>query len=278
MTRKLILAVARTALAFLAAVVAARAGDAPTFDRYGRLAAYPGKAAVACPAQDARTAVILAAGQSNIANHAAVRARTAFPGRVVSFYEGGCAEAASPLPGGTALEGEWLTLLGDELIRSGRYDRVVIAPASVGGQPIFRFAFLDLGEMLDATATALATAHYRVTHVLWHQGETDYGDETPPEDYRRAFAAIVARLRAHGVDAAIFVSVATYCEPMRNWSADNPIARVQRSLPDPAQNVWPGADSDAFDVATSRSDRCHLSADGQARMARAQAAVILGRR
>lgn len=245
----------------------------PSYDRYGRLAAYPGKEAAACPSQDARTAVILAAGQSNIANHAGAPARTAFPEKVFGFYDGQCAPAASPLLGATNVGGEWLSLLGDALIRSGRYDRVVLVPASVGGQPIFRFAEGDLGQMLDETATRVSK-RYRVTHVIWHQGESDYAGETETEAYRAMFLKIVERLRAKGIDAPVFVSVATYCPPMRDWKDGNAIQAAQRALPDEKVGVWPGVDSDAFDPKTSRSDNCHFSAAGQAAMAEAQAKAI----
>ncbi|WP_424360568.1 sialate O-acetylesterase [Methylocystis parvus] len=267
-------AIALTALLGAALYAVSGESGGPSYDRYGRLAAYPGKEAAACPAQDARTAVILASGQSNIANHAEAPARTAFPGRVFGFYDGECAPAASPLLGGTNLGGEWLTLLGDALIRSGRYDRVVLVPASVGGQPIFRFAEGDLGEMLDETAKRVS-ARYRVTHVIWHQGESDYADETEPDAYRAMFLKIVGRLRAKGIDAPVFVSVATYCAPMRDWKNGNAIQAAQRALPDEKLGLWPGVDSDAFDPKTSRSDNCHFSAAGQARMAEAQAKVIL---
>lgn len=245
-----------------------------SFDRYGRLAAFPGKIEGACPAQDARTAVILAAGQSNIANHAAEPAKTHFPDKVFGFHDGRCAPAASPLLGATNIGGEWLTLLGDALIRSGQYDRVVIAPASVGGQPIFRFADGDLGVMLDETASKLAE-RYRVTHVIWHQGESDYADGTESADYRAMFRKIVSRLRAKGVDAPVFVSVATYCPPMRDWKDGNAIQAAQRALPDEKLGIWLGVVSDAFDPKTSRSDDCHFSALGQAQMAEAQARAII---
>src|SRR5262245_2232929 len=41
-----------------------------THDDYERLVTYPGKIQQACPAQTARTGVLLAIGQSNVANHA----------------------------------------------------------------------------------------------------------------------------------------------------------------------------------------------------------------
>lgn len=248
--------------------------DGPALsDRYGRLASYPGKIAVECPSQDSRTAVILAMGQSNIGNHAQQPSRSAFSGQVLGFYQGLCMEASSPLLGASGTGGEWLTLLGDALIGSGRYDKVVIVPAAVGGQRIKRFAEEDLGDMLDETAASIS-ARYRVTHALWHQGESDFAANTPPEDYDRDFLKILERLRRHGVHAPVFVSIATYCQPMSPWRADNPIERAQRALPDKKLGLWPGVDSDAFDQKATRFDDCHLSGRGEEDAAAAMAKAI----
>ena len=71
------------------------------YDDYGRLVAYPGKAEVPCPLQAAGTAVILAIGQSNVANHADQRITTRHPGAAVNYFGGKCYVAASPLLGAT---------------------------------------------------------------------------------------------------------------------------------------------------------------------------------
>jgi len=247
-------------------------------DPYGRLASWRDKTATPCPAPGPRVAVILAAGQSNIGNHAEQRVTTDFPGRVFGFYAGQCMAAASPLLGATATAGEWLTLLGDALVRSGQWDAVVIAPAAVGGQPIRRFAdAADLGAMLGETVAAVQ-ARWRITHVLWTQGENDFLDRVTTTDYAAALQGIVDRLRAQRVDAPVFVSVTTYCPPMRpDWTADNPIAQALRAAPDPERGIFPGADSDAFDHIADRYDDCHLSAKGQQDMAAATARAITAR-
>jgi hypothetical protein len=260
-------------LSLLAALVwRLEVAEGPVFDRYGRLTAFPGKIAVDCPAQDARTAVILAMGQSNIANEteSPPPGAAAHP-NVFNFYMGQCAPAAAPLLGASGTGGEWLSLLGDTLIRSGRYDKVVLVPAAVGGQRILRFVEGDLGDMLDETAVALA-ARYRVTHALWHQGESDFAAGTDPDAYRAMFFKIVERLRRHGVDAPIFLSTATYCPAMAPWRAPNAIQKAQR--PDEKRGVFAGIDSDAFDETTGRFDGCHLSRRGQEWAAIAEAAAI----
>ena len=75
-----------------------RAPAGVTFDEFGRLTSYPGKRTIACPRPDARTAVILAIGQSNIGNFGATRFSTAHGARVVNFFSDACWVAGAPLP------------------------------------------------------------------------------------------------------------------------------------------------------------------------------------
>jgi len=245
----------------------------PGFDANGRLISIPGKTAVPCPPQDPRTAVIFVAGQSNVANHAEQLQTTAFGDRVVAFFEGACAIASSPLLGATAIEGDSLTPMADELIRSGRFDRVVLAPVAVGGTEIARWVEGDLAPVLRQALDAVQ-ARYKVTHAIWHQGETDADNGTSAADYRRRFDILLGRWRAQGLAAPVLVSVTTRCDPA--WRADNAVAQAQRSLPDPARGLYPGADSDAqLPAEELRGGECHHNAAGQAHLAKLLAAALL---
>ena len=249
-------------------------GGAPQVDGHGRLTFYPGKTVVPCPTQDPRTAVIFVAGQSNAANYGEKRQTTAFGDRVVAFFGGACAIAASPLLGADFNEGESLTPMADELIRSGRFDRVVLAPVAVGGTEIARWVDGDLAPVLRLALEAVQ-ARYRVTHAIWHQGENDALIGTSATDYKRSFDVLLGRLRAQGMAAPVFISVTTRCYP--NWMADNPVALAQRSLPDPARGLHPGPDSDALlPAAELRDGACHHNAQGQAHLAKLLAAALLG--
>ena len=249
-------------------------GGAPQVDGHGRLTFYPGKTVVPCPTQDPRTAVIFVAGQSNAANYGEKRQTTAFGDRVVAFFGGACAIAASPLLGADFNEGESLTPMADELIRSGRFDRVVLAPVAVGGTEIARWVDGDLAPVLRLALEAVQ-ARYRVTHAIWHQGENDALIGTSAADYKRSFDVLLGRLRAQGMAAPVFISVTTRCYP--NWIADNPVALAQRSLPDPARGLHPGPDSDALlPPAELRDGACHHNAQGQAHLAKLLAAALLG--
>ena len=248
-------------------------GGAPLVDGHGRLTLYPGKTVVPCQTQDPRTAVIFVAGQSNAANFGEKRQTTAFGDRVVAFFEGACTIAASPLLGADSNEGESLTPMADELIRSGRFDRVVLAPVAVGGTEIARWVDGDLAPVLRQALEAVQ-ARYRVTHAIWHQGENDALIGLSAADYKRQFDVLLGRWRAQGMAAPVFVSVTTRCYP--NWMADNPVALAQRSLPDPARGLHPGADSDAeLPSAELRGGECHHNAAGQAHLAKLLASALL---
>ena len=251
-----------------------KAAQSAAFDGFGRLVSYTGKEKAACPRQDPRTAVIFAIGQSNIANFGATRLAPTHGARVVNFFGGACWIARSPLYGADQMHGEPLTPLADRLIESGAADRVVLAVAAIGGHPIADFANGPLRPMLDDAVGALAT-HYKPTAIIWHQGESDLALATSPEDYRRDFEAIVARLRAQWPQAPVFVSVATKCLPiLRDWRADNAIATAQRQLVDPARGIYAGVDTDALFADPDRSDECHMAGSGQQKFAKAYAELI----
>ena len=251
-----------------------KAPPAAQFDAFGRLVAYAGKDEAACPPQDARTAVILAIGQSNVANFGAARLASAHGARVVNFFDGSCWVARSPLYGADQSFGEPLTPLGDGLIANGAADRVVLAVAAIGGRPVAHFAGAPLRPMLASTIAALAR-RYRPTAIIWHQGESDLALGTSTEDYKRDFGAIVTQLRAQWPDAPVFVSVTTKCLPMfPGWRADNAIAQAQRELVDPARRILAGIDTDMLFDDADRSDACHMAKSGQLKFAAAYAGLI----
>ena len=173
-------------------------------DSAGRLMSYAGKIEAPCPRQTQRTAVILIAGQSNAANSAAQRHSTRYPERVLNFIGGRCYVAASPLLGSTGFAGEPWTLLADQLIDAGAFDHVILAPVAVGASNVAQWA---KGGALNASMIPLVqelATHYRVTHVLWHQGESDFALKTDPARYKEEFLSFVETLRANAIDATVF--------------------------------------------------------------------------
>ena len=241
-------------------------------DAAGRLMSYAGKIELPCPKQTARTAVLLIAGQSNAANSAAQRHSTRYPDRVLNFIGGRCYVAASPLLGSTGFAGESWTLLADQLIDAQAFDRVILAPVAVGASNAAQWA---KGGALNASMIPLLqdlATHYRVTHVLWHQGEFDFALKTDPARYKEQFLSFVETLRANAVDATVFVSTATRCLP--GWSEPNAIETAQRELASIEPGFEPGVDTDKLLEAQDRYDDCHFADSGEVKTARAWAAIL----
>ncbi len=243
----------------------------PTF---GRLISYPGKQSVVCPVQTSRTRVLLIVGQSNAANKGGQRYASTQGAKVINFYQGNCTVAQSPLLGSQGGNGEYWTPLGNALIDTGA-DQVILIPTAVFATPIRRWASGgDLNRMLLATIDGVK-AKYRVTDIVWDQGEEDLSAKTDGADYFRLFHSMLGSVRAHGVSAPIFVSIATRCS-LADWSSINAIADAQRQLPDAGQGIFAGIDMDGMMGPLDRYDDCHLAASGQIKAAAAWT-KILGR-
>jgi Carbohydrate esterase, sialic acid-specific acetylesterase len=241
-------------------------------DAAGRLLRYAGKTEVRCPKQTPRTAVLLIAGQSNAANNAAQRHATRYPDRVLNFIGGRCYVAASPLLGSTGFAGEYWSLMADQLIDAGAFDRVILAPVAVGASNIAQWA---KGGALNSSMIPLMqdlVTHYRVTHVLWHQGESDFALRTDPGRYKEQFLSFADTLRANAVDATVFVSTATRC--LTGWSQSNAIQSAQRELASAQSGFEPGVDTDTLLSAQDRYDDCHMADSGEMKTAKAWAAIL----
>jgi hypothetical protein len=240
----------------------------------------PAQTPVSCPAQSGKTMVALLLGQSNAANHSD-RRNVAGPA-AVSLFDGKCYAAADPLPGGSGDGGSLWPPLADRLVKSGRFDRVVLVPAAINGAGIARWApGGDLEPWLTATVASLA-GRYRVTHVFWLQGETDLLLETSAAAYQQMFHALQGRLRALGVDAPVHLTVSSgYCgRPKMGVPAPpgNPVATAQRALIAAGRGVCGGPDTDALLAQPGdRHDGCHMSGQGADKLATAWAALLTGR-
>lgn len=238
-----------------------KSGD---FDSYERLVNYP-KQEIYCPDQTDKTAVILVIGQSNAANHAEYKNTP--ENEVINYFNGRCYKAASPLLGATGDEGEFLTLMGDMLIESGKFERVVLVPAAVGASSISRWQ--DGGDLNEMVQDTIRNTRYRITHIVWHQGERDFKNLTSRKVYADSFRSLLSTLP----DVPIYTSISTKCRINNGWTPDNPVALAQRDIL--GGRVVLGADTDSLlGEYDRRGDLCHLSKSGQEKTARAYADAI----
>jgi len=211
-----------------------------------------------------RTMVALVFGQSNAANYG--ESRHTADRRVSVLFGGRFYPAADPLPGADGAGGSVWTRLGDDLLADGQYDRVIFVPAAVGGTEIAEWT-PEVEKHFTLVEDAIEGAHaagLKFTHLLWHQGESDAYLKIDPTSYRVRFMSMLKRIRELGVDAPIYVAVATRCGP-NGENAD--IRWVQRDMVNHDLRIWQGPDTDALG-AEFRHDGCHFSTRGLEEAAR----------
>jgi lysophospholipase L1-like esterase len=212
-----------------------------------------------------RHAVLFAFGQSNSANYGQTR-HTATD-RVLNFniHDGKCYSAVDPLLGADGDGGSVWGLVGDALVASGAFDRVLIVPFGIGSTGIGEWtAGGRLHPRVEFAARQLALAGIAPTHVLWHQGENDARAGTSGEEYTRMFEALVDALRGYGIDAPVFPAIATLCNDL----GSDPLRDAQRALPGRVSGVFPGPDTDTLSDMRDRFDYCHFSQQGMESHAR----------
>ncbi|WET72175.1 sialate O-acetylesterase [Rhizobium croatiense] len=255
-----------------------------TFDDKERLIGDETKTLVTCPTQTERTAVLLLLGQSNAANDGGQRHRSNYGDRVVNAFDKRCFIAASPLLGATDTKGEYWTLLGNHLIASGQNDKVILAPLAYSGSEVARWAAGgDLNPVLVDTMKQLQDSGYRITSVLWVQGEADLVLGTTAEAYEKHFLSMVDTLRQHGVEAPVYISIASKClEPsnggFKEHIPDNAIVRAQLALSKSGHGIREGVNTDALLDGDDRYDDCHIGGSGAEKLSEAWLNLLRGDR
>jgi hypothetical protein len=222
-----------------------------------------------CPPADARTAVVLALGQSNAANWAAADSPVDVTPGVVTFFDGRCYVPADPLLGSDGMAHSIWPLVAADWVVDRAFDRVVIVPFAIGstsiadwdGKPFF-------ARRLDTIAADLHRAGLRPTAIVWFQGETDTRSQTAGETYISRFTSFYRTLRQRGWSAPLYLSLTTRCQGAPNVE----LRAAQRTLQS-LDGIRPGPDTDALGYAY-RWDGCHFTSEGRTALARLWADAI----
>lgn len=227
-------------------------------------------------APDARLAVLFALGQSNLANEGDAGALFE-PGSAVynfNFFDGRIYRARDPLLGAYWNRSNLLTRLGDRLVRSGAYDRVLLVPVAAGGTACADW--VPGGKVFPRAAVALTRLRARgivVTHALWQQGEAESAEKAPDgATWMRHFRTMVAALRRAGMAAPLYVAQSTRCHHPPNAT----IRAAQEGVIEPAARILAGPDTDTIGP-EHRWDGCHFSGEGLDRAAGLWFESIAGR-
>jgi Carbohydrate esterase, sialic acid-specific acetylesterase len=208
-----------------------------------------------------RLAVILAFGQSNIANEGDPRG-CHIPGAGVynfNLFDGHCYVARDPLLGATGDRSNVTTRLGDLLVQRALYDRVLLVPIAYGGT--YMAEWTANGRMfprLTQTLKRLQRAGISVTHALWQQGEAE--GALPNADgatWVSHFREMVVTLRQDAISAPIFVAQGTVC----GGASSDRIRAAQRAVVAPSAGIFAGPDMDVIGR-DERWDGCHFATAG----------------
>jgi hypothetical protein len=110
----------------------------------------------------------------------------------------------------------------------------------------------------------LKSAGIKIDMLCWHQGEADANHTgMSAAEYCRYFRSMLREVREAGVDAPVYVALATLCEeaphPFQNRAE---IRRGQKELISIRDRILPGPDTDTIGI-EHRRDGCHFAASGQ---------------
>lgn len=210
------------------------------------------------------TIVLLVMGQSNAANAGEVKYQSHCT-NVFNFYAGNYYPLSDPLYGANGTGGSVWGRLADKLVERNFAGTVIVVPCAVGGTKIEQWIpGGNLNPMLEQTLQYIDSAGLKVTHVLWHQGESNHvlysGGLSAEENamvYTINFHTLVSYLRSRGIDAPIYPAVATYCirEP------DTVLQNAQRLLANDSLGIGSGPDTDQLGK-EYRYDNCHFNEAG----------------
>jgi hypothetical protein len=226
---------------------------------------------------DEKTMIALTFGQSNAGNYGK-NAYTPHNAFVFNFYNGKLYTAKDPLIGTAGKGGSVWTRLGDQLIDSGLYNKVIFVPIAVGGSAIERWGSGDCFKKLQQTLNILDSLHIRLTHIFWHQGETDNILNTSKAKYKENLAAIFQALQKYQ-SADFYVSVASY-HPVaiaKPLGVDNVIRDAQKEFINENKGVLAGPDTDTLIHAIHRHDSVHFSDFGMSIFAQQWLNAILNK-
>jgi hypothetical protein len=211
-----------------------------------------------------RTAVILTFGQSNAANSCEERYSPRGAVHVFNIFDMKFYRAIDPLPGASDAGGSVWGRLGDKLIDSGFARSVLFVPIAFGATYVEDWTPGGQGyRRLLFALHRLKRADIKVAMLCWHQGEANANHTSMTADeYRDCFRAMLRGLREAGVEAPVYVALATLCEDGPHPFQNSAQIRLGQKRLVSRDSVRPGPDTDQIGI-KHRRDGCHFAASGQ---------------
>ena len=208
-----------------------------------------------CP-DPADTLAFIIFGQSNAANHGAVR--LAAPDGTFDFYDGRCFGGDDPQFSATGNGGSPWPAFANALRDDGEERPILWADVAVGNT--------RADEWLPGTANAqrlrsetitLQEKGYRIAAFLFFQGEADR--ETGAAAYQKSLIEVAEMIAEIAPNTPFILSDSSICDVDAKPVAA--LARARASLANSHQNVHIGPDTDALGQ-DLRTDGCHFTEAG----------------
>lgn len=229
------------------------------------------KKKVQCPSTKKSLGVIVAFGQSNIANSSSYRIPSEEVPNVINWYKGECFKASSPLLGASRSSGEWVSKVSQFLVDNGTYEEVLVLSLGIGGSPISAWAEGGKINIRFIEEIKNLNKNYKITDMIWHQGETDLKWGVSNNNYKYNFISLLKSIRNLEINSPIFISVASYCH---GGLYPNQISKAQIELAETLDGVYLGANTDILIKSNMRYDDCHFNKIGQYTVAREYSDII----
>jgi hypothetical protein len=185
---------------------------------------------------------------------------------------GNCFSAIDRLLGTDGSGSSFLPRLGDLLIQSGEFNRVIVVSIAVGGASIFDLASIHLGR-IDNLIKKLQQAGITPTHFLFQQGETDAVRNTTAAEYLASLIKLVRKFRSAGYQAPFYVALSTKCDEAH--PRNRLVIRIaQAAARDIDLNIRRGPDTDMIGNSGRAHGHCHMNEIGTLAQAALWAAFI----
>jgi hypothetical protein len=210
------------------------------------------------------TAILFTFGQSNSACHG--QGTYTCRNQVYEYFNGNLYLAKEPLIGATGMDGcsVW-TRLADMLIDSGFFKQVVLIPAGIGNTSVQCWSEGECNKKLSETLEWISRDRIKVTHIIWHQGESDNLENTSKELYKLRLKTILTQIRNSGQKADLYVCTASYHPAVigiKGKGTDTIIQQAQIEFVNENPGTKPGANTDEIMYAFDRHDGVHFSTVG----------------
>lgn len=217
-------------------------------------------------------AVIVVQGQSNAGNYGSTRYEASEAVDNFDPDSGKCFAAIDPLLGADGSGSAFVTRLGDILVRSGQFKRVIVVSIAVGAASLLDLTTTYLPRVENLIAK-LKQADLTPTHFLFQQGETDASQQTTEVQYSAGLITLVKKFRAANYHAPFYVALSTKCDEAHPNNIDA-IRRAQSAAVNADLNIRRGPDTDTIGNEGRSRGNCHMNEIGTLTQAALWAAFI----